>query len=230
MRYIISSLLLLNICSLQSIGQVRYAGTPFTLHAAYSNIFASATYVPQSSYAGPDISKLHREDLSIPHTPFDNVRIGASVPANISFPSSGIFTVLDDGRQVWRAQIKVPGGLALGLYYDKFNLPAGVSYYLSNANGKQILGAYTSQNNPDDGLWATEKVQGELINMEVDIEPGVDVSKISMHINTVASFYKSLSYLQPYTPDPSASTLFMYGTSSPCEINAVCPIGITYPN
>jgi len=53
---------------------------------------------------------------------------------------------------------------ALGLYYDHFRLPNGVKYYLYNANGKQVLGAYSSNENPGDGnAWANEKVQGEMV-------------------------------------------------------------------
>lgn len=230
MKKVIASFLLLSLCSINSIAQVRHTGTPFTQNTAYSSFFSSETYVPQTGYRNPDINSLIQEDLSKKHTPFEDVRIGAAFPVDISFPSSGVITTLNDGRQVWRAQIKVPGALALGLYYDKFNLPQGVNYYLSNANGKQLLGAYTYENNTDDGLWANEKVQGEVINLEMDIEAGVDLSRITMHINNAVSFYRAMSYLQPYTDNPDATTIFTYGLSSPCEVNAICPLGASYPD
>ncbi len=230
MKKILYSLLLLAFFNTQIIAQVRQPGIPFTLNDAYSSIFSSETYIPQTEYSAPDLNKLMKEDLSRVHGPLDNKRIGAAIPVDFSFPSAGSFTTLNDGRQVWRARINVNGALALGLYYDKFNLPDGVKYYLSNANGKQLLGAYTSASNPDDGLWANEKVQGGQINLEMDIEAGVDISQISMHINNVASFYASISYLQTYAPDSVSTIYWDYGLSSPCEINAICPIGAAYPD
>jgi len=208
--------------------QISEGGTPLSFDANYSSTFALQTYIPQTEYTAPDINKLHAEDRSTKHTAYDNVRIGTLIPADLSFPSSGTFTTLSDGRQVWRAQVAVAGAPALGFYYDKFALPDGVRYFLSNSNKKQILGAYTSANNSSDGLWVNEKVQGELVNLELDIDANVDVSQIKMHINNVGYFYNSVSYLTYYQTDGAPQ--FAYDSSSPCEINAICPIGSAYPN
>ncbi len=112
--------------------------------------------------------------------------------------------------RVWRARINVAGANALGLYYDNFQLPEGVKFYLSNANGKQILGAYTAaNNNPSVPNFATEAVQGEVVNLELDIEPGVNLADINLHIDRAAAYFRGIEYLLNYV-DGDLQTIDAY--------------------
>ncbi len=59
------------------------------------------------------------------------------------------------------------------MYYDRFSLPEGVRLFLSNANGRQVLGAYTAANNDAaSGRFANEPVEGSIVNMELNIDAG----------------------------------------------------------
>jgi len=228
-------LFLLSVTISQSVrAQLSEGGLPLTMEPNLHNQLSAQLYVPTVALTAPDIDALRRED-SVAHT--GTLRIGALVDADIDIKNLGSIVSLNDGRKIWRLKIQVPGMQALGLYYDHFRLPNGVKYYLYNANGKQVLGAYSSNENPGDGnAWANEKVQGEMINLEMDIDPDVDISTINLHINNVAVFYRATAYLQAYATSganlrTTANTIFgHYDSSSSCEVEAMCAPGTSFPN
>lgn len=61
------------------------------------------------------------------------------------------------------------------LYYETFYLPEGGKLFIYNAEKTHLLGAYTSQTNPDGKSFATEFVAGDDIILEY--EPPVSDEK-----------------------------------------------------
>lgn len=190
-------------------------------------------YVPLQTYALPDwnsaIKKSETEEAEGKPQPY---LIALFTAANVRFPSSGTFAKTENGTRVWRTQIKVDGAKAMGFYYDQFNLPKGVKLYISNANGNQILGAFSSNNNTPEKTFANEAVQGSVVNLEMDIAPGVNTDEINMHIDRVAVYFRSIEHLAQYIDLQKIDqfdSLFT-GSSSICMINAICPEGVNYPN
>jgi lysyl endopeptidase len=194
-----------------------------------------AIKVTQVELTAPDLAPIMKEDR-LRNKKTGLFREGVLVPSDISLQNSGKWTILDDGEKIWRLKIHLPGALAIGLYYDHFYLPQGARYFIFNANGHQVLGAYTSDNNPDDDIWANEKAQGDLINLELDLPAGVDTSSAYMHINNVADFYRATEYLDHYKYtqidklEDDTMPYFTFGGSSSCEKNAICPAGAAFPD
>ncbi len=196
-------------------------------------------YIPQAKFALPDwkVARERFEKEEANGNGFSRPYLfGLPVATDLSFPASGTLVTLPGGKQVWRAQVKIEGAPAMGFYYDKFELPEGVSYFLSNENGKHILGAYTSKNNSEDLLFGNEAVQGGLVNLELDIEPGVKLSDIKLHINSILVYFRSYEYLNQYLigdndlgKPTDADDLHLEGSGSVCGINAICPLGVNYP-
>jgi len=194
-------------------------------------------YVPTQNYDLPDwnsfIAKNDAEERNGSPRPY---KVGLSVNTDLSFPESGTFITTDKGTKIWRSRIQIQGAPAMGFYYDKFQLPEGVQLFLSNDNGNQVLGAYTSSNNSEDHLFANEAVLGNEVNIELNISPEVDLNDIQLHMNRVLVYFRSYEYLNKYKssdgtkqkptdPDPFG----LEGSSSTCEINAICPLGQNYP-
>jgi hypothetical protein len=212
--------------------QLSEGGIPLSVQAALKS-----QYIPVATYALPDwkstITKNEKAEAEGKPQPY---LLALFTAADVSFPASGTFVKTDNGHQVWRTQIKIDGAKATGLYYDKFELPKGVKFYVSNANGNQILGAYTSNNNSPSKTFANEAVQGGLVNLEMDIAPGVNTDDIQMHINHAAVYFRGVDYLVQYAFDPqhlhevNAIDTALTGGSSVCMINAICPAGVNYPN
>lgn len=212
--------------------QVNTGGLPLSQtsgEAALSNQYYSPVY-----YDAPDKEALLQADAQASRMKPGPYRAGMLVATDVSFPQSGSLVTLADGRMVWRAQVSLGDVPALIFYYDRFQLPEGVRFFISNANGRQVLGAFTSANNSDDGRFASRELQGGIANLELDIDPKVNLEDIKLHINQAAAMYRTGNYLQRYAgTDPGTAmrptTDFAQGLSSVCEVNAICPAGQSYP-
>lgn len=145
---------------------------------------------------------------------------------DIQFPGSGEFHYTADGSIIWKTQFKVSDAPAIGLYFDKFVLPKGVNMFVSNANGKQILGAYSIENNStEDTKFATEAVQGNTVNIELNISPNVNINDIQLNMDKAAVYFASISYLAKYVSDDvliGRDEYGLEGSSSSCMIEAKC--------
>lgn len=213
--------------------QLSQGGIPLGASAA-----AQDHPVPVHTFKAPDYEaavKVYeatelKEGISRPYL----VALGTAT--DISFPASGSFSAGIGNHLVWRADIQIGGAAGIGLCYDRFQLPAGVRYFLSNGNGQQILGAYTQSNNRPSGLFAHEPVQGDIIRLELDIDPEVKPEDIQLHCNKAAVYFRSVEYLQAYSRDEGNPVLLNYydsvtlGGSSVCMIDAECPTGVRYFN
>lgn len=203
-------------------------GLPWSISSARG--FIKNQSVPLKSLPAPDFEKAATEDKVPRLGPY---RIGLMVNTDISLNNTGTFTYLDNGAIIWRAKISVPGAKATDLYYDRFNLPEGVTFFLSNANGKQIVGAFSHKNNNEDNVFTTTLIEGNEVNIEMNIEAGVSLSSILFHIDRVCANYRggmvdNLAYL---FGSPDDNPIFAKPTdfSDPCNINAACPEGVPYP-
>jgi hypothetical protein len=162
------------------------------------------------------------------------VALGTSV--DISFPESGTIVKTADNRIVWRAVVNVDDAGGIGFSYDKFHLPEGVRYYISNGNNNQILGAYTYSNNRPSGLFANEPVQGHTANIEMDIDASVNLNDIQLHINKAVAYFRGIEYLQDYKNTAARPTdednfdSTSLNVSSVCMIDARCPTAANYFN
>lgn len=171
-----------------------------------------------------------------PNKPF---AIAQGVAIDVKYPESGTFTYLNDGSIVWQAAITVPTAPALGIYMDRFQLPKGVNMYVKSKNGKQILGAYTEENNSPDQIFAIEACVGETAIIEFNIAPGIDANNIVFHADKAMVYRESIEYLKEFLTDEEVQVIVNTGTDndpynlagrgSLCMINANCANGDSHP-
>lgn len=220
-------------CFGTSYGQISNGGLPLSLQIQSTN-----QKVPIHTFDLPDWkADMEKMEKGLdPGAPRPYLA-GKFVPTDLNFPNSGTFSQ-ENGVVIWRTQVYIEDAPAIGFYFDKFHLPKDVQFFLTNSNLQQILGAYTAQNNSDDGYFATEPVEGGLINLELNISPDADLAQLQLHINRVAVYFRSISYLAKYTiqgntpatpTDGSPDQFNFEGNSSTCGINAICPDGANYP-
>jgi lysyl endopeptidase len=232
MKKILACLLIATVTSWTAQAQLSEGGFPLSMQSALKE-----QYVPVSSYSLPDWnSAMAKNELAEAAGKPQPYLLALFTATDVSFPTSGVFARADNGHQVWRTKVKVDGAKALGLYYDKFQLPKGVNMYVTNANGYQVLGAYSSNNNDPSKTFVNEAVQGSVVTIEMDIAPGVNLNDIEMHIDRTAVYFRGIEYLAQFTIDPSKlhemdhMDSLLAGGSSKCMINAICPAGVNYPN
>ncbi len=144
-------------------------------------------------------------------------RIGYSLLTDLSLENAGTWTELPnhEGR-IWQLQIKSPSALALSVYFDKFHLPVGTKLFLYNEDKTQVIGSFTWLNNDPSGLFATEMIYGDIVNLEY-VEPERVLSKPDFHINEIGYIYQGVMVRKNTNwTEPSES----------CEVNINCsPVG-----
>jgi hypothetical protein len=220
-------------CTFMSRAQISTGGLPLSLVSPEA---ANADqYFTPVSYQAPDLQQVMLEDAKASRTDPKPYRAGILIHTDFTFPQSGTFTTLSDGKKMWRGQINIANAPALLFYYDQFHLPHGVKLFITNANKKQIVGAFTENNNAEDGRFASQEVQGGVVNFELDIDQNVNIENIKLHVNKAGYMYRSVEHLQQFAGNEDGGTAAkptadpFAGYSSVCEVNAICPAGQSYP-
>jgi len=122
--------------------------------------------------------------------------------------SAGEWTRLSSGGLVWTLTLKSSTALSLGVTFENFALPEGSELYLMGED--VVKGAYTSLNNPENGLFTTFPIDGSHLTIQyfhpVEQKMNLPVFKIIK----VTHGYKSV---------------LGFGSSGRCNINSACDDG-----
>jgi len=190
-------------------GQISFGGQPISF-SDKSLSYAIAIKELQK----PDPGKLLAEDSKRAEKDI-LYRYGTGISTDFNLKNSGTWTIMPDGGRIWQLRIKVEDALALGVYYNDFFVPEGGRLYLYNEHKTQVLGAYTNESNPVSGIFATELVQGEIVNFEF-YEPFGKQNESVISIAEICYAYRAVSF--PYLK----SKTYEYNTSEDCEVDVAC--------
>jgi hypothetical protein len=160
----------------------------------------------------PDITEFTQEDIENDENNFPQ-RIAANVPVNIDIYTSGSWEKIKPGGKIWRVKLICDGALALNVQFDVFHLPKGGNLYLYNEEKSQVLGAFTSMNNHESGLFSTELIKGDAVIIEY-YEPEFTNELVELSISDLAYAYRNVSFLLDNSED--------FGDSDWCEVNVNC--------
>ncbi|NTV82699.1 MAG: hypothetical protein HGA23_00180, partial [Bacteroidales bacterium] len=202
--------------SFNGMAQISEGGTP----ASFTNQELTQQYV-NYEFQKPDLEQIMIEDQINAELQYPGPeRMGVSVPVNLDLTTSGSKEILSDGSIICRMKLSVPGALALGVYYSNFYLPQGAKLFLYNEAKTQVIGSFTSNNNPESGLFATEFIQGDQVTLEY-FEPAGTVERASIFISEVAYAYRFISF---------RTDEGLRDQSLPCMINVACEEGDGWEN
>lgn len=229
-KQLISTLLISTLAySIQTSAQISSGGFPLSTQQKTEATIKTNTYNIEQSWEAAQ-ETYYKSNYNKP------VLIAQNIPINISFPESGTFTYTPDGQVIWQTKITIPSAPAIGFYYDKFHLPKGANYYIKSDNNKQILGAFTHENNAIDSLFATEATLGSSAVLEINFSNQIDINEIQLIIHTASVYHLGISHLKEYLTDAERILITgtdpdpynLEGSSSHCMINAACPQGNDY--
>ncbi len=169
--------------------------------------------------------------------------VGRTIPLDYDMSNAGTWTILPNGTKIWRLKLSSLGAKALGVTYSDFYIPEGGKLYIYNDNKNQVIGAFTSENNPDQRVFSTELIQGEALTLEYiapktikqkpdnnnfgkflgdkfvpsnQLSINKDIPSIS--ISGLIYVYRDVPHLAKY--DPTKDTGF--GASNECQVNVNC--------
>ncbi|MCK4289227.1 MAG: protease, partial [Bacteroidales bacterium] len=133
----------------QLLAQISQGGFP----PSFNQVLLSEDF-QEINLTKPDMKSILEED-KLNEDKFNPYRIAVTIDVDININNSGTWTKLVEGGRIWRLKIKCKDALALGVYYDKFYLPKGSKLFLYNEDKTQVIGAFTSFNNNETGIFAT---------------------------------------------------------------------------
>ena len=223
LRYLRSKILLLFLAitfgTPAIVAQIAEGGTPASF-VFKDEVQLRTAKIPFITPINFDVAKLRMED-KLAEEAGVLLRTSVIIPADLTMDNAGEWFVLPDGTHIWRLTVQAPGAIAIMLYYDRFIIPDGGKLFIYNIAHTHLLGAYTSNTNPNDRKFATEFVAGDEIILEYneplsagDLKPDIRISGIGYGYN----------YLEVYqSEDIFAGTAGAFDQS--CMVNINCPEG-----
>lgn len=206
-RYLLLCLILI-LLPLVILAQVQSGGMPLQLREGFGMQY------PEHRISGyqlqaPDLGSILAEDALRP----DATRFAVPIATNLSLENSGQWLELESGDRLWHLHVEVDAAQGLALLYEDFYLPPGARLYAYDAQGTQILGAYTAANNTASGKFLTGFIEGDAIRLEY-YEPAAVKGEGHFRI-----------FRTEYAYNGSGMRNFGFGQSSPCHFNINCPEG-----
>lgn len=195
--------------------QVSRGGKPYSYSADLPEVITKT--IPSLSQENLRKEDEQREKQGLP------LRVGIISPTDYSLNNTGTWSTLSNGDRVWRLKIDAQGALATSLYYKDFHLPEGASLFVYNEDHSQLIGSYTSANNQEGGLFATEILKGNACIVEY-YEPGAVKGKGRFTISGVNNIYNDR------IPEGRHPQQKDFGDAGSCNVNVNCPEGANWQN
>jgi len=197
-----------------SFAQLSEGGTPKSFVLA--NIKANIDKIALTS---PNVEQLKYED-EFYNKNGEAMRIGVPISVGMNPENAGTWTELPNGDKIWRLEIEAKEAKYIGVHYSSFKIPTNGKLFLYSADKSQLIGAFTSKNNPMNTEFSTEMISGDKVIIEYNETAaktksidGVN-SKLELNISHIIYFYKNLF---GNTEEKA---------SQACEVNINCsPVG-----
>jgi lysyl endopeptidase len=141
-------------------------------------------------------------------------KLATPTNVNLDIPKQIAWTY-DNEFAYGKFTIKLLGALSSSITFDKFYLPKNTELFVYNENGSMITGPVTEKENNKNGIWGSWVYQGDILTIEIRT-PITSINELQLHSDNIAYGYK-----QVY----KSIKVGGFGTSGPCNINVICPLG-----
>ena len=121
-----------------------------------------------------------------------------------------------DGSLMWRLRVHVPGATDLHLGFETYRLVAGAAVWVIGADD-YYEGPYTVD---DAGPLWVPVLPGDTATIELRLPAGAAIHDVALGLTNVGAGFRHMFG----TPARNGSP----GSSGPCNINVVCPLGQPY--
>lgn len=145
---------------------------------------------------------------------YGGYRVAALKSTHLTLNNCGKWTTTVNGDFVWRAKINVENALALGLYFNRFELVEGATFHIYDPLKKQVLGAYTNKNTKESRRFAIEPIQGNVVILEY-FEPANVKGFSTIEVENIATYFRGVHDIYAKTSDP-------------CEVDVNCSEGASW--
>jgi hypothetical protein len=146
-------------------------------------------------------------------------RFGYPFDVDYNLNNSGTWDTLANGDRVWRLAIECPGAYSINLIYDQYWVPDGARFFVYSDDQNMVLGAFTSRNIKDHGMFSTAPVKGEKVVLEY-VEPAEISGQGQLQVSRIVHGYKDVFFNYDNAKDALG-----FGGSGSCNNNVNCPEG-----
>ena len=159
-----------------------------------------------------DADQIKKEDLST-NVKASGYRFGIDFYYSLSLTDNGVWTTLPNGDQICRLRLLCPGAVSVSFTFDQYHLPEGAKLFAYTPDKQQILGAFTTLNNQEDGYFAVSLLAGDEVNLEYQ-QPATCSEQPLLRLWRITHGYRGPRMLTKG-----------YGDAGDCQINVKCPEG-----
>ncbi|RKY11790.1 MAG: hypothetical protein DRP65_03250 [Planctomycetota bacterium] len=130
--------------------------------------------------------------------------------------TDGTWEDLDDQMRLWRLHITCPGAVTVNLGFSRYCMPPGGSMYIYTAEGDDMLGPFTEDDNKKHGQLWTPVIHSDDVIVEV-IVPASQAELLELELTSINHGYRG------FRRDGKGVTGL--GDSGNCNVNVACPEG-----
>lgn len=174
-----------------------------------------------------DLKALLKED-SIEASMGVPFRFGKNLPADIDILKEGTYIKHGD-TSIILYKISSKNAQSINLIFDKFHLAENASLVIFNRERSIIYGPVLYKDNPENGIFWTDIIQGESIIIKVEFQSKI-ASDNQLHISKVIHGYKSVNKLYGDALDCERDIACAEGNGRRSQGNAVCMLMISEAN
>ncbi|MEM8527654.1 MAG: hypothetical protein AAGG68_23635 [Bacteroidota bacterium] len=206
------------VISFLSIAQKKIEGVPLSFTKEFQAKFASD--FPTVDLKSPNLKK--KKEAA------QNLRsVSIPIKTDLSLSTHGQWTDLPNGHRLWRLKIESEDAKGIAILYDNFYLPKGSKLFVYSEDHKQILGAYTQQNNSKGQRFLTGIINGRSAIIEY-YEPASVKGEGNFHIFRVDHIYDKKIPHSDHPFQQTSSSNFGFASSAKCQSDIVCSEGLGF--
>lgn len=146
--------------------QIQYGGEPLIRYIDFSEKGQKDSEIMESVKLTEEKTKL-REEILTEKTPSGQaMRGGFSINVNYSPKTHGNWVNIGDSINVWRLIIQTEKANGIGLVLEDFEISDNSKFFIYDKEGKNYIGAFTSQNNNNNRVFSAQPIPGETLVFE----------------------------------------------------------------
>ena len=130
--------------------------------------------------------------------------------------TDGTWEDLDNQMRLWRLHITCPGAVTVNLGFSRYYMPSGGSMYIYAAEGDNMLGPFTEDDNKKHGQLWTPVIHSDDIVVEVSV-PASQAGQLELELTSINHGY--LGFRRGGKGNKNL------GESGSCNVNIACPEG-----
>jgi len=165
------------------------------------------------------LTVLKQEDIERDNQKSLPYRFGYNHYINLNLQNSGNWSILPNGDKLWQLAIHSAGATSINITFDKYKLPTGAKLFIYSADKQDVIGAFTKNNNQQDGKLGCTLVKGNTCFLEYT-EPANAEFAGELQLWRITHGYRSLVN----------HTIKSFGQAGVCNNNVNCPIGASWQN